>query len=66
MKARNNGTLDLTDGYYLMYKEKLNDAVRTLPSNNMFRVRPSVNRIGDTRGSFMRKADIQDLSIDDQ
>ena len=65
MKSRNNGTLDLTDGYYLMYKEKLNDAVRTLPSNNMFRVRPSVNRIGNARMSS-RRADIQSLSIDDQ
>jgi hypothetical protein len=65
MKAKNNGTLDLQDGYYLMYKEKLNDAIRTLPSNNAFRVRPSLNRIGNTRTS-RRSADIQDLTIDQQ
>jgi hypothetical protein len=49
MRVRNNGTLDQNDGYYLTYKEILNDAIRTLPSNNIFRVRPSVNRIGNTR-----------------
>ena len=65
MKARNNGTLDLNDGWYLQYKEKLNDAIRTLPSNNVFRVRPSVNRIGNTR-NLPRQADLNDLSIDDQ
>ena len=65
MKARNNGTLDLTDGYYLMYKEKLNDAVSTLPNNNMFRVRPSVNRIGNMR-NLPQRPDVNDLSIDSQ
>lgn len=65
MKARNNGVLDMQDGYYLMYKEKLNDAIRTLPQNNTFRIRPSVNRIGNARFS-PRMADVQDLSIDDQ
>ena len=49
MKVRNNGSLNLEDGYYLMYKEKMNDAIRTLPSNNVFRVRPSLNRIGNIR-----------------
>lgn len=52
MRARNNGTLDLEDGWYLMYREKLNDAIRTLPSNNVFRIRPSLNRIGNTRTSL--------------
>lgn len=52
MKARNNGTLDLQDGWYLMYKEKLLDAIRTLPMNNMFRIRPSLNRIGNIRMSL--------------
>ena len=49
MKARNNGTLDQTDGYYLTFKECMNDAIRTLPGNNVFKIRPSVNRIGNTR-----------------
>ncbi len=65
MKARGNGTLDLQDGYYMMYKEKLNDAIRTLPGNNIFRIRPSINRIGNARMST-GKADIQRLSIDEQ
>lgn len=65
MKARNNGTLDMQDGYYLMYKEKLNDAIRTLPGNNVFRVRPSINRIGNTR-NLPQRADLQSLAIDDQ
>ena len=29
MKARNEGSLDMNDGYYLKYKERLNDAIRT-------------------------------------
>lgn len=65
MKARNNGVLDMEDGYYKMYKEKLNDAIRTLPQNNIFRIRPSINRIGNTRFS-PRQADLQTLNIDDQ
>lgn len=55
MKARNDGNLDMNDGYYLQYKERLNDAVRTLPQNNMFRIRPSVNRVGNMR-SFRSRA----------
>lgn len=65
MKAKNNGTLDQNDGYYLMYKESLNDGIRTLPSNNLFRVRPSVNRIGNMR-NMPRRASVQDLPIDQQ
>ena len=53
MKARNNGILDFDDGYYTLYKEGLNDSIRTLAQNNMFRIRPSINRIGNTR--FMRQ-----------
>lgn len=65
MKARNNGTLDLQDGFYLSYKELLNDAIRTLPSNNVFKVRPSINRIGNRR-TLPKVANLQDLTIDDQ
>jgi len=54
MKARNNGTLDMDDGFYLTYKEILNDAIRTLPSNNLFKIRPSLNRIGNIR-QFRRR-----------
>lgn len=52
MKARNNGSIDLTDGHYLMYKECLNDSIRTLGSPDTFRVRPSLNRIGNTRSAL--------------
>ena len=65
MKARNNGNLDMNDGDYLQYKERLNDAIRTLLSNNVFRVIPSLNRIGNMR-TLPMKADIQDLAIGDQ
>ncbi len=65
MKARNNGVLDYQDGYYLLYKEGLNDSIRTLPQNNTFRIRPSTNRIGNTR-TLPQKADIQDLNISQQ
>ncbi len=65
MKARNNGNLDQTDGFYVTYKEVLNDAIRTLPGNNTFRIRPSINRIGGLRSAPAR-ASIQDLAIDEQ
>jgi hypothetical protein len=50
-KAKNNGTLDYQDGYYVAYKEMLNDSIRTLPQNNAFRIRPSTNRIGNVRNT---------------
>ena len=36
MKAKNDGILDYRDGFYFAFKEKLNDAIRTLPQNNRF------------------------------
>lgn len=45
MKARNNGNLDQTDGFFLTYKEIYNDAIRCLPSNNLFKSRPTINRM---------------------
>ena len=64
MKARNNGTLDQTDSFYLLFKEKLNDAIRTLPNHIRFPMRPSINRMSK-RTSF-KKANLQDLTIDQQ
>ena len=52
MKNQSNATLDMTDGFYLQYKERLNDSIRTLVSSNVFRIRPSINRIGNTRNSL--------------
>ena len=45
MKDKNYGTLDLNDGYYLMFKEKLNDAIRTNRSLFTHKMAPNVNRI---------------------
>ena len=51
MKSKNqsNAALDMNDGFYLQFKERLGDAIRTLGSPNVFRIRPSLNRIGNTR-----------------
>lgn len=74
-KARNNGVLStgvyvsrrfVPNGWYAAFTEKLNDAIKTLSQNNVFRIRPSLNRIGNIRGATMRKADPQDLAIGDQ
>lgn len=45
MKIRNNGDLNMEDGYYVKFKERLNDAIRTLPQNNVFPMRPTLNRM---------------------
>lgn len=42
-KARNDGVLDRNDGYYLSYKERLNDAIRTSPRTINFNTMPKVN-----------------------
>lgn len=64
MKVRNNGDLDMNDGYFMQFKEKLNDAIRTLPQNNVFPTRPNINRM--YKRLPLRKADIQDLQIGEQ
>jgi len=60
-KDRNNNKLDQTSGWYLQFKEKLNDAIRTLPSNNLFKSRPRINRM-QKRGV----STLQDIPIDQQ
>lgn len=40
---RNDGVPDLANSYYLSFKEKLNDAIRTLKSGRMFRMIPNIN-----------------------
>ncbi len=62
MKAKNNGELDFTDGYFLEYREKLNDAIRTMAQNNKFRQRPTLNCMSK-RGNA-RRADLQRLPIE--
>ena len=67
MKARNNGELDQKDGYFLMFREKMVDAIKTLPQNNRFPMRPTINRMRKTPNTgFLRKANIQDLDISQQ
>lgn len=61
MKSRNNGNLDLQDGYYFQFKEKLNDAIRTLPQNNLFKMKPKINHMQKRGVNIM-----QDIPIDDQ
>jgi len=45
MRVKNNGNLDLNDGHYVMFKEKLNDAIRTSRSTHVHKMKPKVNRI---------------------
>lgn len=52
-------------GFYAQFEEALNDAIKTLPQNNKFPIRPSVNRIFK-RSALPRRPSIQDLSIDQQ
>jgi hypothetical protein len=73
-KARNNGVLSMgtyiakrfvPNSWYAQFTEKLNDAIKTLPSNNTFRIRPSMNRIGGIR-TGRTKANINRIPIDQQ
>lgn len=45
MKARHDGNLDQQDGYYLAFKEDLNDAIRTLSNNHTTKITPKINRM---------------------
>ncbi len=63
MKTKNSGTLDMQDGYYMQFKEKLSDAIRTLPQNNRFPMTPRPNMMSK-RGSS--RPDIQKLAVSDQ
>ena len=49
MKARNDGNLDMTDGYYISFKERLNDALRNKQSNKKTRWTPNINRVRYSR-----------------
>lgn len=64
MKARNDGELDFKDGYFTEYREKLNDAIRTMAQNNKFPMRPTLNRMSKRGGGS--RADLQRLPIDQQ
>jgi hypothetical protein len=64
MKDRNNGNLDQKDGEWMTFKERLNDAIRTLPQNNVFRPKPRINKM-PKRGNAMINS-LQNINIDDQ
>ena len=64
-KLKNENKLDQTSGWFLQFKEALNDAIRCLPQNNVFRTRPTLNTMSK-RPSASRKANLQDLSIGQQ
>lgn len=64
-KVKSDNKLDTTSGWYIQFKEALYDAIKTLPSNLRFPMRPNVNRM-QKRGFTSFKANLQDLSISDQ
>lgn len=45
MKTKNNGMLDMQDGWYMQFKEKLNDYIRTTPLAFKNKMIPNINRI---------------------
>ena len=63
-KSDNNGKLDLNNGYYVQYKERLNDAIRTMPVKKSS-VGPNLNYMR-RRGGFGSKPDPKLLSNDQQ
>jgi len=64
MKSSNNGELDRNDGWFIGYKEKLNDAIRTLPQNIVFPMKPTVNNMSKRPSS--NRQSLQNLNINDQ
>ena len=64
MKLRNDGELDFKSGFFVEFRENLNDMIRTLPQNNKFPQRPTLNRMSKRGGSG--RADLQRLPISDQ
>lgn len=63
-KAKNDNKME-PSGWFLAFKEKLNDAIRTLPQNNRFPMRPTINKMYK-RPNFRRKANLQDLDFSQQ
>lgn len=63
-KANNNGKLDFKNGFYAQFKERMNDAIRTLPPNNLFKMSPKINTMS-RRGSTSNPS-LQDLNLSDQ
>ena len=45
MLKNNEGTLDLNDGFYIKYKDRLNDAIRTMGRGIVRKMKPKINTI---------------------
>jgi hypothetical protein len=45
MRVKNNGALDMNDGWFISFKEKLNDAIRTSRPRFTFKMKPKINKI---------------------
>ncbi len=61
-KADNGGILERGNGYYADYKERMNDAIRTLP-NRRVTMSPNINTM-NRRGRANTRPDVRDLSSD--
>ena len=46
VQAKNDGVLDMNDGYYLAFKEKLNNAIRTSETGIVHKMKPKINSMG--------------------
>lgn len=57
MKKHNSSNLDLTDGWFLSFKEKLNDYIRTVVPLFKRKMRPNINRV-NYRRTYGRTWDI--------
>jgi len=62
-KADNGGILDRNNGFYADYKERMNDAIRTLP-NRRVTMSPNLNTMS-RRGHFKSRPDVRDLANED-
>jgi len=64
MKFKNNGNLDEEDGWFKSFRTRMNDAIRTMPSNNLFRMSPKLNTMG--RGTDRTNLNMRNVPYADQ
>lgn len=50
--VRHDGELNYNDGYFISFKEKLNDAIRTLPRNIVYKMSPKLNTMSRRGGAW--------------
>lgn len=63
MESKEKGLLNAQSPWLLLYKERLNDAIRTLPPSRVAKTAPKINRMSK-RGPLT--ADLQRLSVSEQ